>query len=287
MPVTFCGAERLRRRGRRRRRSRCRPESPRTTLLKPAFVDVVAEAQDEGGVDCRRCCRCAGRFSIAESLVLRWGGRIEVDDQEVFGEVFGLGDELAGGAEDGGVAVEDEVVVSSNLVDVDDGYVPALCLEAEEFVAVFVFSQDEGGGGDVEEDFGAGVGEGFDGVEVVEGMLEEFFIVPEVFANGNACGVGIEEGDFGIGAGAARLEVAGFIENVVGGGRRLLKRWARIWPSRRTATALWSGRPALAVFFSTVADEGGDALAAAWAISSTASRHRAMTAGLSRRSLGG
>ena len=140
---------------------------------------------------------------------------VEVDDEQVFFEVFGLGDDFALGVEDDGVAVEDEFVVSADLVDVDDGEVPALGLEAEEFVAVFVFAEDEGGGGDVEKEFGAGAGECADGIEVVEGAFDEFFVIPEVFADGDADRMVIERGDFGVGDGG--FEVTGFVEDVVGG----------------------------------------------------------------------
>ncbi len=143
------------------------------------------------------------------------GGRgWEVGDEEVFFEVFGLGDDVALGVEEDGVAVEDEFVVAADLVDVGDGEVPAASLVGEEFVAVVVFSEYEGGGGDVEEELGAGVGECGDGVEVVEGAFEEFLIVPEVFADGDADGDVVDGGEFDIGAG---LEVAGFVEDVVGG----------------------------------------------------------------------
>ena len=133
--------------------------------LEAALADVIAEAEEEGGVDGGDA--GAGRDFRFLSFEFRVGFECgEVDDEEVFLEVFGLGDDVAVGVEDDGVAVEDEFVVAADLVDVDDGHVPAFGLEGEEFVAVFVFAQDEGGGGDVEEEFGAGLGEGADGVEL-------------------------------------------------------------------------------------------------------------------------
>ncbi len=166
----------------------------------------------------------------------------EVDEKEVFFEVFGLGDELAVGVEGAGVTVEDEFVVGADLVDVDDGHVPAFGLVAEELVAVGIFAEDEGRCGDVEEDFsfrwlrrGAR-----DGVEMIERALQELFIVPEVLADGDADGVIVDGRDFGIGAG---LEVAGFVEDIVGGEEALGSVWRRFSPSRTTATALCRGRP--------------------------------------------
>jgi len=163
---------------------------------------------------------------------------------------------LAGVVEDDGVAVEDEFVVAADLVDVDDGKVPAFGLEGEEFVAVFVFSQDEGGGGDVEEEVGAGFGEGFDGVEVVEGAFDEFFIVPEVFADGDAERLIVDESDFRVWAG---LEVAGFVEDVVGG-EEGFEAFGEDFSIADDGDGVVEGSAGVGDIFFGGADDGGDAV---------------------------
>ena len=71
-----------------------------------ALVAVVAEAQGEGGGDGGDAGARGGDFRFL-IFNFRVGG-VEVDEEQVFFEVFGLGEELAGGVEDDGVAVEGE-----------------------------------------------------------------------------------------------------------------------------------------------------------------------------------
>lgn len=77
-----------------------------------AFADVIAQAEDQGFKD---------GFDAAGGSVQGSGGIGEVGDEEVFFEIFGLGDDFAGGVEDDAVAVEDELIVAADLVDVDQG----------------------------------------------------------------------------------------------------------------------------------------------------------------------
>jgi len=79
-----------------------------------ALADVIAQAEDQGfkdGFD-------SGGGGFAS------GARFsrEIDDQQVFLEIFGLGEDLAGWVEDEAVAVEDEFVVAADLIDIDQGF---------------------------------------------------------------------------------------------------------------------------------------------------------------------
>ncbi len=139
----------------------------------------------------------------------------DIDDEEVFFEIFALGDDISVGVEDGGIAIEDQFVVAADLIDVDDGHVPAFGLELKSLWRYSFFPRTKGEAEMLRRIFGTGLRECADGIEMVEGAFEEFFVVPEVFADGDAEPDGLGDcGDFGIGSG---LEIAALVEDVVGG----------------------------------------------------------------------
>ncbi len=190
--------------------------------LEAALAGVVAQAEDEGGVEGRetsavldvRCRMVDVRCEMLDVGCRMWGDGAEVDNQEVFLEVFGLGEGGAFGAEDDGVAVEDEFVVGADLVDVDEGFVEGLGLGGEELEAEIVLAHDERRSRAVDEDVCAGLAEVGDGVLVVEATGDQSLVVPKVLADGDAELEAVEGDDVARRGGG--LEVAGLVEDVVG-----------------------------------------------------------------------
>jgi len=79
-----------------------------------------------------------------------------------------------------------------------------------------VFADDEGGGAGVDENFRAGGVELGDGVLMVETARDHLFVVPEVFADGEADDLIVDAGEIFVLAQGAGFEIAAFVENVVG-----------------------------------------------------------------------
>ena len=91
----------------------------------------------------------------------------DIDDQEIFIEIAGLGDDPAGAIEDDAVAVEDQFVVAADLVDIGQRAIPSPSLGAKQRQAKIVFAQHEGAGAGVDQDGGAGGAELGDGVLMI------------------------------------------------------------------------------------------------------------------------
>ncbi len=183
-----------------------------------ALLNVVAGAEDERGPG-------------GGDVVFFFGGgggeggwSFGVEEDKVFGEGGGLGDEAAVGAEGERGAVEDERIVSADLVAHGDDGVVALGEGAEHLAADGSLALPEGGGGDVEDDAGLGalgpivegpgLHEALDRVDRVKAAGPETLIIPGVFTNGDGEGLAVEGGQ---GLGLGGLEVALLVEDVVEG----------------------------------------------------------------------
>lgn len=144
------------------------------------------------------------------------GWRVQIDDEEIFLEVPGLSDDIARGIEGDAVAVEDEFVISADLVDIDEGRGESFDLVGEELESEGVFSFDEGGSAGVDGDFGAGAIEVGDGVLVIEASWDQAFVVPEILADGESDRDTGDANEVVVGGGVAGFEVASLVEHVVG-----------------------------------------------------------------------
>ena len=137
-----------------------------------------------------------------------------VEEDEVFFKGLGLGGDFAAGGEGDAGAVEDERVVAADLVDIDDRALVVQSDGTEHAEAEEAFVYGERGGGEIDEDAGALGDEFGDRIAGVHGGGPEGFIVPDVFADGDAelfLGEAVDVLFF------AGLEIAGFVEDVVGG----------------------------------------------------------------------
>ena len=136
-----------------------------------------------------------------------------VEEDEVFLEGFGLRGDVPVGREGHAGAVEDERVVATHLVYVNDGTVMLLGDGAKHFDAQGALVDGVGRGGDVEENASSLLDELSDGVAGVARLGPEIFVVPDVFADGDAQLFAAHAIDIILVAG---LEVARFVEDVVG-----------------------------------------------------------------------
>ena len=107
--------------------------------------------------------------------------------------------------------------MAGTLVDVGDGQVVVSCLRAEQPQSVGFDLRSERGGGEVNEEFGAGLDASGDRIGGVDPPAVELAVVPEVFADGDADADGRSaEGDGEYQRVLAGVEVSGFVKDVVG-----------------------------------------------------------------------
>ncbi len=171
---------------------------------KAALANIIACAENEG---------LKGGIVIddvvAVIIALIGAG---VEENEIFFERFGAGDDFAVRGHGEACAIEDELIVSADHVDVDEREAEALGGGAEDVFAFVTLADIPRRGVDGNDDLRAFVHEFFDWVALIAAVLPELLIVPAVFADG--------EGDFGAGQfedflRCARKEIAGFVEDVV------------------------------------------------------------------------
>ncbi len=179
-----------------------------------AFADVIASAEDEGFID-------ASVYSVVFGADVSGAG-LSVDEDQVFLKCVGSGEKLSVGADREARAVEDQRVVSADLVDHDDGHMVALGDGREHLEADLALVTPVGRGGDVEDER-AGSFPGFthkfvDGIDGIEALRPEGLVVPGVFANGEGDAFAIKaEGLLAFGW----REIALFVEDVVEGQEHL------------------------------------------------------------------
>src|SRR6185437_14574362 len=210
-----------------------------------AFADVIARADDERGV--------SGFEFVGElrTNVAGVGGGVEND--EIFFERMRAGDEIAFGVEADAGTVENETVVAADLIDVDDGNFVMAREGAEHVGAEVALVEIVGRGGDVNEDVSSLPYELGDGIAIVEALRPIIFVVPGVFADGDA---ELLVGEFDIGLRARGLEVTGFVENIVSGEKHfaLAKSDFAVAKERGAIRGRLAG---LDLGFANVTDDGG------------------------------
>ena len=127
---------------------------------------------------------------------------------------------VAVGVECQAAAVEDQVVVAAELIDVHDRHVMLPRHAAEHLFAAPVFADRERRCRQIDDRVGARADQLFDRIVVVAAALPEVAIVPDVLADADAEPASAELEDL---RAVVRLEVAVLVEHVVGGQQRLAK----------------------------------------------------------------
>src|ERR1035437_3966237 len=161
------------------------------------------------------------------SLRRLYGGWLEVigvEDDEVFAEGCGLGNDFAVGGEGDGGAIEDAGVGSADLVDHGDEGGVAAGDGGEHVAAEVALAAPEGRGGDVEDEAGMdgdGVGQSsplthefVDRVYRVEAAGPEARVVPRVLTDGDGERLAVDDGQRLVLGG---FEVALLVEDVIEG----------------------------------------------------------------------
>ena len=144
----------------------------------------------------------------------------DIGNQQVFLEAFGAGEEPPLRVESRAAAVEDQVVVAAHLVHHHQRQAVFLGDVAEHLLAQHLFPHGERRSGEVDNGLGAGSGKNLDGIVVVAAALPEIAVVPDVFADADPQLAAIQLQDLRL---RGRLEVAVFVEDVVGGQQRLVE----------------------------------------------------------------
>lgn len=138
----------------------------------------------------------------------------QIDDAEVFGEGGEAGAEGAGGVADEAAAVEDELVVAADGVDVDDGAAEGAGGVGDEGLADVAFVVVPGARGEVDHEvafLGRELAGGIDAA--IELTRAEGGVRPDIFADGDANAAAGVFDDERAGGG---FEVAVFVEDIVG-----------------------------------------------------------------------
>lgn len=173
-----------------------------------AFMSVIAEAEDEGLMDGGQ----SNGVVMGRDVGVLGLGKI---DAGVLGLEGGeSGEDAALGVMNDAAAVEDEFIVTADGVAVNDGAVAAFSGGADEGFALACFAGLPWAGGKVEEVVELGAGELAEGIGGVAGVGGQVGLRPDVFADGES---DFKAVPFVDGWGGGGLEVAGFVEDVVGG----------------------------------------------------------------------
>ena len=181
-------------------------------LGEAAFVSVVSQPKDKGiaqsvqlvGHSCRGASGSGWHREIEDAAVLGEGGENAI--------------EASVGSDGTAAAVEDEVVVSTDEVTVDDRALAAASGAGNDGATDRLFASVPGTCGKVEDEVGSRRSEFFDGVVGVDSMGGDRGVSPNVFAKAQANPTSFVREDCRL---RSRLEVAGFIKDVVGGQKAL------------------------------------------------------------------
>jgi hypothetical protein len=148
-------------------------------------------------------------------LETRVTGRAQIHNNQVFLKIFGLRHEIAHRVERDAVAVEDQLIISADLVHDDQRRAVALGLRAEQLDAKLRFVHHERRSADVEKHLRAGGVEVGDRIAFVQAPLDQPLVVPEVLANRQTDRLIADAHEVSRLAGDARLEIAALVEHVV------------------------------------------------------------------------
>lgn len=143
-------------------------------------------------------------------------GEGDLDDAEFFGESGEAGGDVALSVDDVAAAVEDEFVVTADGVDVSDRTAEgAGGFGDDEILSDAIFGVVPRTGGEVDHEVAFLIGELFDGHPAgIEAARADHGVGPDILADGEA------DADAGViddGGGSGGLEIAVFVEDIVGG----------------------------------------------------------------------
>ncbi len=170
-----------------------------------ALANIVARAED-------KCLIRAGHF-VGRLFVEIAFASSSVEQNEVLFKPFGLRSDFACSGEGGAGTIEDQRVVAADLIDVNDRAVVVDSCGTKHTKAKEAFFDGERRSGNVDENASALLDQFGDGVAGVHRRGPERFVVPDVFANGDAELLLVETVDVLF---VARLKIAGFVEDIVG-----------------------------------------------------------------------
>ncbi len=148
---------------------------------------------------------------------------VEINDQHIFFEAFGARQEAALGVEGATSAIEDQIVIAANLIDVGEGKAVAARHLPEHALAQFLLACGERRRRKIENGVGAGLDKDLDGVFVVAAPLPEISVVPDILADTHAKAAAVP---FEHLRAVRGLEVTVLIEDVVSGKKGLVERGA-------------------------------------------------------------
>ncbi len=174
-------------------------------LFEPAFAHIVAGAEDQGAV---------GGGGIVVLGDGQDGGIKGVDDDQVFSEGGGLGNQFPARVQGEGGAVEDEAVVATHLVGHEHGHAVAARDGRQHFAANGALGVPEGGRGQIDVQGGLLTHQLFHRVHLVQTLGPEVLVVPGVLADGDGEADSVQLDDL---LPAGRGEVTLLVEYVVKG----------------------------------------------------------------------
>ena len=161
-------------------------------VAEPALRGVVAQAEPERlpRFFFARRAHLAQLGRLVEAGLrargLRRLSRVEIDDDEVLVEIAGAHEQGAVGIEPGRMAVEDQLVVAADLIQIEKWAAVLDCLLPNHLAPEARLAHRERARRDVDEDAGAGRGELGDRIAGVEPLRPESRVVPDLLADGHA-----------------------------------------------------------------------------------------------------
>ena len=175
-----------------------------------AAPGIVAGAQHQG-FQGRAGIRFHGRPDRAAT-------RIQIDHDQIGRVLGGARDHLAARVQCQARSIEDQVILTADLIDEDQGASPTPGHLGQHARAQVALLHSVGRGRNVDEQVGARGHQLLDGILAIQAPGPEIAIVPHVLADRDAEAMA---GEVDRGHGLGRLEIAPFIENVVGRQQRL------------------------------------------------------------------
>src|SRR5947199_5255142 len=109
---------------------------------------------------------------------------IAVEIDNVFFNGFALRDHISRGIYNNARSVENQAVISSDLVHHYDRNFVILGNGGQHVAAKFPLAEPERRRGDIEHEIAARLDQSFNGIKCIKALVPEMFIVPGVFANG-------------------------------------------------------------------------------------------------------
>ena len=174
-------------------------------FLIPAFVQIIPHSHHQGA---KHFLFIAFRRGTQIALPL-----FQVDPHQILFKTFGLRDDLSVGGQGKTVAVEQQVVVTANLVDQHERKMKLFNDVTSQLKAGLPAADAIGRSGNVNNNFGARLHQLFDRIGLIDILIVKAGEVPDILADGDA---EFFSEPFKNHRTTPRLKVAGFIVNVIG-----------------------------------------------------------------------